>query len=218
MVRQAVKDGTLGELLAKHRSTPMPKRPRRPANPNARPRKVQVTGQPAGAAAAAVPGAAPAPAPAPDQISPGETIIWCALCSQPKPESQIAITVGDEPFCNTCDHVRRKANNLGMSTREVTHSHKQGSLAAFLGLTSAQLDAQLGRAGAAGAAAGPSAPGSSSKAGTLGRLCRSCKQVRAPIVGAQALILASIRMAVSCLFSCCTLAGCISRIDACGML
>ena len=121
-------------------------------------------------------------------------LITCALCTNDKTEAQIAITVGGQAFCDTCDHIRRRANNLGLQSRDVTSTFQQGQLAGWLGLTQASLDAQIGhpraqdknapigakRAGALAAAA----PASGGKSGSQGRMCRMCRQVRAPIVGA----------------------------------
>lgn len=183
VVRQAVKDGTLHELAATLR------RGSKAAASDAPPPRKR------GRAAAAAVAAATA---APDGDSADSVV--CALCVQPKSTADIAVTVAGEAFCTNCDHFRRRANNLGLQTREVTSAYRSGSLASFLGMSEAELAAQIGAAGqggGGGAAAGlaeapPRKPAAAAggggkfkdKAGTAGRLCRMCRQVRAPIVGA----------------------------------
>jgi hypothetical protein len=187
VVRQAVQDGTLGQLLANHAATKPPPRPSRARKQGARP----ANGGAAPAASAGGGAAEPLIAGG-GKVLPLDTI-WCALCTNPKREGEIAITVGNEAFCEVCDHIRRRANNLGLATREVTSAYRCGSLAGFLGLSQGVLDTQISHPNAANGAAPvgtkraatlAAAPGGGGKAGTLGRMCRMCRQVRAPIVGA----------------------------------
>ena len=157
VVRKAVHDGTLRQLASKAKA----KAPSRRAAGGKLP--------PLSAVAAPVP---------PAQLPQGT--VRCALCSQPKRQDEIAVTVGGEAFCTTCDHIRRRANNLGIQTKEVTAAFRSGALAGPLGLTEEQLRAQIGLGPSSCAAGGGAAAG---KAGSLGRMCRMCRQVRAPIVG-----------------------------------
>jgi hypothetical protein len=105
------------------------------------------------------------------------------------------MTVAGEAFCGTCDHYRRRANNLGLQTREVTSAFRSGSLASVLGISEQELARQIGASDASGMGAGARHAGGGTggvasaakvvpKAPMLGRLCRMCRQVRAPVVGA----------------------------------
>jgi hypothetical protein len=168
VVRKAVQNGTLGQLLAKQKQSR--------ASTDAR--------------AATAAGEAAHYVYAPDsfasvckleKVLPLDTV-WCALCTLPKRGEEIAITVGGEAFCTTCDHIRRRANNLGLATKDVTSAYRCGSLAGLFGLSNDALRVQIGAH--EGRAIGVPPPGVVGKAGTLGRMCRMCRQVRAPITGA----------------------------------
>jgi hypothetical protein len=169
VVRKAVKDGTLHKLMGTSRSQG----------------STGGEGSRKKAPSAAVTNPMPQPAPAGS--------VTCALCMRPQAPSNIAMTVAGEAFCGTCDHYRRRANNLGLQTREVTSAFRSGSLASVLGMSEQELARQIGAVGMHGngasarevggqkRSAGPAKAGQ--KVVTLGRLCRMCRQVRAPVVG-----------------------------------
>lgn len=124
MVRAAVENGTIHQLMGQSKSKVVQNadpsqlakvRPPRP--PVTSPARLMHTALPALPAAAAAAGGGPA------------SVTVCAMCGEGRPMEVIAMIVGGEAFCQTCDRMRRRANNLGLSTREVIELHRAGHLA-----------------------------------------------------------------------------------------
>lgn len=131
VVRAAVENGTIHQLMGQSKSKVVqnadPRQlskvrpPRPPVTSPARLLHATLPPLPAAGAAAAGGGV---------DVSVGApgTVTVCAMCGEGRPAEAIAVVVGGEAFCQTCDRMRRRANNLGLSTQEVIELHRAGHL------------------------------------------------------------------------------------------
>eukprot|EP00892_Ulva_mutabilis_P002817 jgi/Ulvmu1/12536/UM090_0023.1 len=209
VVRAAVENGTIQQLMGQSKSKVVQNadpsllsKVRPPRTPATGPCRTPQPGPPPAAGPHSSPGAA--------AVELGGAVTACTLCGERYPAELIAVIVGGEAFCGPCDRTRRRANNLGLSTREVVDLHRAGHLAGMLGedpdATAAELAPLPGAMAMVPAAPQPQATAASAAmlagavdtgggqeaipAGVkppMGRICRMCRQVRAPVIGFQRL-------------------------------
>lgn len=123
VVRAAVENGTIHQLMGQSKSKVVQN-----ADPaqlsNVRPPRPPVT-----APARPLHAAISPPQPPATGGSGAAAGTVCVMCGESRPAEVIAMMVGGDAFCSTCDRMRRRANNLGLSTRKVVELYLAGDLA-----------------------------------------------------------------------------------------